>query len=70
MINNTRMLLLLYVDNISLAHPRTVDTTAAEVKAKLAAKYKITNLSVAIQFFGIQITSDDDGIALCPEGLH
>ena len=63
-INNTRILLLLYVDDISLAYTRTVDTAAAEVKTKLAAKYKIANLGVAKQFFGIQITNDDDGIAL------
>ena len=61
---NTRMLLLLYVDDISLAYPRAVAVAAAAIKAKLAAKYKITNLGTAKQFLGIQITNDDDGIAL------
>ena len=59
---NTRMLLLLYVDDISLAYPRTVAAAAAAIKAKLAAKYKITNLGAAQQFLGIQIFhGSDDG---------
>ena len=68
---NTRMLLLLYVDDISLAFPRTVVAVAADIKAKLATKYKITNLGAAKQFLSIQITNDDDGIALGqPEFFH
>ena len=58
------MLLLLYVDDISLAYPRTVAAAVAAIKAKLAAKYKIANLGTAKQFLGIQITNNDDGIAL------
>ena len=58
------MLLLLYVDDISLAYPRTVAAAAAAIKAKLAAKHKITNLGTAKQFLSIQITNDDDTITL------
>ena len=52
---NKRMLLLLYVDDISLAYPGTVAAAAADIKAKLAVKYKITNLGTMQQFLGIQI---------------
>ena len=56
------MLLLLHVDDIFLAYPRTEAAAAAAIKAKLAAKYKITNLGAAQQFLGIQIFhGSDDG---------
>ena len=41
-----------------------MSAAAVEIRPKLAAKYKIANLGTAKQFLGIQITNDDDGIAL------
>ena len=55
------MLLLLYVDIISLEYPRTVVAAATAIKAKLGAKYRITNLGAAQQFLGIQISHGSDG---------
>ena len=62
------MLLLLYVDDISLAYPQTVAVVAAAIKAKLAARYKMSNLGTAKQFLSIQITNDDH-IALSQKTL-
>ena len=44
-----------------ITSPWHTAAAAAAIKAKLAAKYKITNLDAAKQFLGIQITNDDDG---------
>ena len=44
---------------------------AAAIKAKLAAKYKITNLGAAQQFLGIQIFhGSDDGHSKQTAQLH
>jgi hypothetical protein len=49
------ILILLYVDNISMSYPEAAAKAAIEVEAKLSEKYKITNLGPARQFLGIKI---------------
>ena len=51
------MLLLLYADDISLAYASSAIKAVDNIKAKLAAKYRITNLGPARQFLGIETTS-------------
>jgi hypothetical protein len=58
------ILILLYVDDISMSYPEAATKAAIEVKAKLSEKYKITNLGPARQFLGIEIHRDDTGISL------
>ena len=55
----TLVLLLLYIDDISMAYPSntTVATVVKNINAKLTNKYKITNLGAARQFLRIEITS-------------
>jgi hypothetical protein len=57
------ILILLYVDDISMSYPKAAAQAAIEVKAKLSEKYKITNLSPARQFPGIDIYSDGPGVS-------
>ena len=52
------MLLLLYVDDISMAYPSNAAAVVKNIKAKLSDKYRITNLGAARQFLRIEITSD------------
>ena len=60
------ILLLLYVDDISMAYPSNAAAAVNDIKAKLAAKYKITNLGAARQFLGIDIQCGGSGkISLC-----
>jgi hypothetical protein len=59
-----RMLLLLYVDDMSMAYSKAMSAAAADIKAKLGIKYKITNLGAARQFLGIEITRNGTDIAL------
>jgi hypothetical protein len=58
------ILLLVYVDDISMSYPEAATKTAIKVKVKLSEKYKITNLGPARQFLGIEIHRDDTGISL------
>jgi len=58
------ILILLFVDDISLSYPEAASKAAIEVKAKLAEKYKITNLGPACQFLGMEIYREDTGINL------
>jgi hypothetical protein len=62
------ILILLYVDDISMSYPEAAAKAAIEVKAKLLEKYKITNLGPARQFLGIEIhrdgTGDGTGVSL------
>ena len=53
-----RVLLLLYVDDMSMAYPSKAAAIAKEIKRKLAEKYKVTNLGTAKQFLGIEINSE------------
>jgi len=45
------------------ASTESASKAVIEVKAKLSEKYKITNLSAARQFLGIEIHHDDHGIS-------
>jgi len=58
------ILILLYVDDISMSYPEAAANAAIEVKVKLSERYKITNLGPAPQFLGIEIHLDDTGISL------
>ena len=58
------ILMLLYVDDISMSEPDAATQAANEVKAKLSEKYKITNLVSAHQFLGLEIHRDNTGISL------
>jgi len=58
------ILILLYVDNISMSYPEAAAKAAIEVKAKLSEKYKITNLGPARQFLGIEIYHDEIGTGI------
>jgi len=49
------ILMLLYVNHISMLYPEDATNAAIEVKARLLEKYKITNLGPANQFLGIEI---------------
>jgi len=60
------ILILLYVDDISMSYPEAATKAAIEVKAKLSEKFKITNLGPACQFLGIEIHCEDIGISLDP----
>jgi len=60
------ILILLYVDNISMSYPEAATKAAIEVKAKLSEKYEIRNLGPACQFLGIEIHCEDTGISLNP----
>jgi len=58
------ILILLYVDDMSMSYPKAAATAAIEVKAKLSEKYKITNLGPACQFLGIEIHRNDTVVSL------
>ena len=47
-----RVLLLLYLDDMSIAYPGTAATIAKEIKRRLAEKYKVTNLGVTDGYQG------------------
>ena len=61
------ILVLLYVDDISMSYPQGDAKAAIEVNAKLAEKYKVTNLGMAHPFLSIKIHRDEicAGISLC-----
>ena len=70
---NMRVLLLLYVDDMSIAYPSTAATTAGETKRRLAEKYKATNLGTARQLPGIEIETCKEislGQKACPETVR
>ena len=52
------MLLFKYVDDIALAYASLAIKAVNNIKAKLAAKYRIANLGPTRQFLGIEITSE------------
>jgi hypothetical protein len=55
------ILMLLYVDNISMLYPEDTIKAAIEVKARLSEKYKITNLSPACHFISNEIHHEENG---------
>jgi len=58
------ILILLYVDDISMSYLEAAAKAVIEVKAKLSQKYKITNLCPARQFLGIEIHRDGTRVSL------
>jgi hypothetical protein len=58
------ILILLYVDDISMSYPQAAAKAAIEVKGKLSEKYKITKLGPARQFLGIEIYRDENGTGI------
>jgi len=58
------ILILLYVDDISMSYPQAAAKAAIEVKAKLPEKYKITKRGLAGQFLGIEIHRDEVGTGI------
>jgi hypothetical protein len=59
------ILRLQYVNNISMSYPEVTTKAKINAKANLSEKYKITNLGLVQQFFGIEIHSDCTAISLC-----
>jgi len=55
------ILILLYVDDISMSYLEAATKAAIEVKAKLSEKFKIMNFGPARQFLGIEIYRDENG---------
>lgn len=51
-------MLVLYVGEILLAYASSAIKAVKNIKAKLAAKYRIRNLGLARQFLDIEITSE------------
>ena len=58
------ILILLYVNDISMSFQEAATKAAIEVKAKLSEKYKMTNLRPARQFLGIEIHRNGNGVSL------
>jgi len=58
------ILILLYVDDISVSYLEDPANATIEVKAKFSQKYKIKNLCPARQFLGIEIHRDDTAVPL------
>jgi len=58
------ILILLYVDNISMSYPDAATKAAIEVKAKCSEKSTITNIGPARQFLSIEIHQDYTGISV------
>ena len=58
------ILILLYVDYISMSYPDAATKAAIEVKAKLPEKYKIMNLGPAHQGLGVEIHCNSTGVSL------
>jgi len=58
------IMILLYVDDISVSYLKAAAKAAIEVKGKLSEKYQITNLGPARQFLGIEIYRDEKGTGI------
>jgi hypothetical protein len=58
------ILILVYVEDISMSYPEAANKATIEVNVNLSEKYKITNLGPAHQFLGIEIHHDGIGISL------
>jgi len=75
-LHNDCILMLLYVDNISMLAPEETNKAVTHVKARLSEKYKITSLGPAPQVLSIEIhhekysTGTGTTISLGPKGLH
>jgi hypothetical protein len=62
------ILILQYVDDISMSLPEAATKAAIEVKAKISEKYKITNLGPAYQFLSIEINRNGTRVSLGEKG--
>jgi hypothetical protein len=58
------MLMLLYIDDISMLYRKDTTKAAMEVKSWLSEKYKITNLGPACQFLSIEIHPEENGTGI------
>jgi len=58
------ILILLYVDDISMPYPEAATKAAIEVKVTLSEKYKITNLGPARQLLGMENYRDENGTGI------
>jgi len=58
------ILMLLYVNDISLLYPKDTTKAAIEVKARLSEKYKITNPGRVRQFLSVEIHCEDNGTGI------
>jgi hypothetical protein len=63
-IRSEGILILLYVDNISLPYPEAATTAELEVKGKVFKKYQITNLGPARHFLIIEIYPNEIGTGI------
>jgi len=54
------ILMLLYVDDISILYTKDATKAAIKVQARLSEKYKITNLGPARQSLGINIHREEN----------
>jgi len=63
-LHSDSILIVLYVDDISMSYPEAGAKAAIEVKAKLSEKYNITNLWPARQFLGIEIYCNKIGTGI------
>jgi len=59
------VLILLYVNDISMSYPETATKATIEVNAKLLERYKIPKLGLVRQFLGIEIYCDENGTGIC-----
>ena len=57
------ILMLLYLDDISMLYPEDMTKSEIEVMARFSETYKITNLGPARQFLGIEIHREENGIS-------
>jgi len=62
-LHSNGILILLYVDHISMSYPEAATKGKIEVKVNLSEKYKITNLGPARQLLGSETHPDDTGIS-------
>jgi len=58
------ILILLYVDDVSISCTQAATKAAIEVRAKVSEKYTITNLGPARQSLGIEIHRDEIGTGI------
>jgi hypothetical protein len=61
---NDDIMILLYVDDMSMSYPKAAAKAAIKVKRKPSEKYKIMNLGPAHQLLGIEIHRDGTGVSL------
>jgi len=58
------ILMLLYVNDISMLHQKDAAKAVIEVKARLPEKYKINNPGLARQLLGIEIHHEENGTGI------